>query len=200
MSFNPRSPCGERPGRVLRHLQRREVSTHAPLAGSDVLHRGRACRVGVSTHAPLAGSDAAVPSVPSCSASFQPTLPLRGATCHQCGRCDYQYVSTHAPLAGSDTAPVLRRRTGRVSTHAPLAGSDKASATSSQDFASFNPRSPCGERPWRKRPGAQRSRFQPTLPLRGATKINSILVQTKEVSTHAPLAGSDPWSAGPPRR
>ena len=78
-SFNPRSPCGERHGR--RPLRRRgAVSTHAPLAGSDVGvledEHGRH----VSTHAPLAGSD------------HQPCRMASGRS----------LVSTHAPLAGSD--------------------------------------------------------------------------------------------------
>ena len=38
--FNPRSPCGERPGPLQRVQGGHRVSTHAPLAGSD---RGRWC-------------------------------------------------------------------------------------------------------------------------------------------------------------
>ena len=33
--FNPRSPCGERPGGLVEVILHHEVSTHAPLAGSD---------------------------------------------------------------------------------------------------------------------------------------------------------------------
>ena len=103
--FNPRSPCGERyhgpqsdPGRL--------VSTHAPLAGSDAREsRSKALDSTVSTHAPLAGSDG---------------RHLRSAVYR--GR-----VSTHAPLAGSDCSTErCRAKPGRVSTHAPLAGSDHA--------------------------------------------------------------------------
>ena len=81
--FNPRSPCGERRPDLVGGDAEVEVSTHAPLAGSD---RPRARPVGrcrVSTHAPLAGSGRRVAGGPG--------VP--------------RLVSTHAPLAGSDCRP-----------------------------------------------------------------------------------------------
>ena len=123
--------------------------------------------------------------------SFQPTLPLRGAT----GRAD------------------RGREHGGVSTHAPLAGSDRVTSGWSARFSRFNPRSPCGERRYFDRFLTCASKFQPTLPLRGATPLLHLpkcrvcfnprspcgerlahyarhLVDN-HVSTHAPLAGSD---------
>ena len=100
------------------------VSTHAPLAGSDVLVGAGRVDGRVSTHAPLAGSD------------------LKGL-----GAIHHDLVSTHAPLAGSDGAGARARHRRVVSTHAPLAGSDARGWTScTASAASFNPRSPCGER------------------------------------------------------
>ena len=55
----------------------------------------------------------------------------------------------------------------------------------------FNPRSPCGERRFDSREKWSRAMFQPTLPLRGATGLIFALERMREVSTHAPLAGSD---------
>ena len=81
----------------------------------------------VSTHAPLAGSD---------------DTTAQAATHHN--------VSTHAPLAGSDWYFIFAINASGVSTHAPLAGSDIS-------LALF---SPCAQ-------------FQPTLPLRGATRLPS---------------------------
>ena len=57
----------------------------------------------ISTHAPLAGSDITPAVFPRKGGKFQPTLPSRGATepagvLYQAGR-----ISTHAPLAGSDS-------------------------------------------------------------------------------------------------
>ena len=104
MRFNPRSPCGERPGSLCAHRCSGAVSTHAPLAGSDVVFdRGLVGHDGVSTHAPLAGSD-------------------HGRARYGAGR----RVSTHAPLAGSDVVNMMAfTNLESVSTHAPLAGSDE---------------------------------------------------------------------------
>ena len=82
-------------------------------------------------------------------AEFQPTLPLRGAT----PRCDRTAPdgARFNPRSPCGERPVLLDRVGAgdlVSTHAPLAGSDNA----------YNAMT------------AEQREFQPTLPLRGATK------------------------------
>ena len=79
---------------------------------------------------------------------FQPTRPLRGATCgHRisAGACR---ISTHAPLAGRDYSVNLIDRFPVISTHAPLAGRDSVKATAN----------------------SAKALFQPTRPLRGATR------------------------------
>lgn len=100
---------------------------------------------------------------------FQFTLPLQGATA--CGRKGDAsiVISIHAPLAGSDCRRDLEN-------------------TSSPDF---NPRSPCGERPyWRVRCFIL-SLFQSTPPMRGATVRMLIEDILTLISIHAPHAGSD---------
>ena len=146
----------------------------------------------VSTHAPLAGSDLTIRLGADTTELFQPTLPLRGAT-QQIGGLGRQHrVSTHAPLAGSDQCRCLLLLVGVVSTHAPLAGSDLIAFCSPSFCAcSFNPRSPCGERPFQFSNASWAQQFQPTLPLRGATYNAGAGDDTLAVSTHAPLAGSD---------
>ena len=61
--------------------------------------------------------------------SFQPTLPVRGATLAEALEGEYQFISTHAPRAGSD---MLRSVSSAfayiISTHAPRAGSDSSRA------------------------------------------------------------------------
>ena len=126
------------------------VSTHAPLAGSDDhgndIHNG----FGVSTHAPLAGSDF------SGGARYRGRLvsthaPLAGSDNAALGLLQQLIVSTHAPLAGSDPALHLLGRRFGVSTHAPLAGSDEHNL--------FHV--------------LIKLKFQPTLPLRGATSART---------------------------
>ena len=56
-----------------------------------------------------------------------------------------------------------------ISIHAPLAGSDNCGKRSWTTSVYFNPRSPCGERPYGVIVGFLLFLFQSTLPLRGAT-------------------------------
>ena len=150
--------------------RKHQVSTHAPLAGSDVSASwtsGREARFQPTL--PLRGATMPGRCV-SFHCMFQPTLPLRGATrlrplypliyFHSfnprspCGERHGQAVrnavqlgvSTHAPLAGSDHVRPVDGQASDVSTHAPLAGSDRG---------------------------------------------RIVLAVTAHVSTHAPLAGSD---------
>ncbi len=78
--FNPRSPCGERPGGPCSHgCSSSEISIHAPRAGSDTSPR-RAAPNG----------------------AFQSTLPVRGATLVVNAVAVGANISIHAPRAGSD--------------------------------------------------------------------------------------------------
>ena len=102
-------------------------------------------------------------------------------------------ISTHAPLAGRDSEFLTPVEAVPISTHAPLAGRDLSVARMDGHPAYFNPRAPCGARlkdacaRGRKciisthAPLAGRDfgkfdipvgslKFQPTRPLRGATK------------------------------
>ena len=102
------------------------ISTHAPLAGRDML-----------VSAWIAGSTDFNPRAP-CGARhagklidvlrfvFQPTRPLRGATADDAlARLRAMNISTHAPLAGRDRLRQdLLPPAVRISTHAPLAGRD----------------------------------------------------------------------------
>ena len=93
--------------------------------------------------------------------------------------------------------------TGRhISIHAPRAGSDVCRKNPCSDSKNFNPRSPCGERPWRqwkssrfnyfnpRSPCGERrgggyaavrpiNTFQSTLPVRGATKVLRSVPESK---------------------
>ena len=56
------------------------ISTHAPLAGRDIIFHPHPKGHGISTHAPLAGRDDSDLASGSIGILFQPTRPLRGAT------------------------------------------------------------------------------------------------------------------------
>ena len=124
---------------------------------------------------------------------FQSTLPVRGATRQQ----------------------LLHDMPQRISIHAPRAGSDMPARSAPLSSSYFNPRSPCGERLDVLDYYPLVDAFQSTLPVRGATpnfgrcerrrdyfnprspcgerrKIHGFDQRRhKEISIHAPRAGSD---------
>ncbi len=79
-SFNPRSPCGERPESEIRQVTPCSVSIHAPRVGSDIILccNAKVARKFQST-LPVWG---ATPSLPNYATEhmFQSTLPVWGAT------------------------------------------------------------------------------------------------------------------------
>ena len=85
--FNPRAPCGARPGRPAVPGTANRVSIHAPLAGRDLLRADRwHGRRQVSIHAPLAGRDSSTVPLIGGQAGFNPRAP--------CGaRQSWRYVA-----------------------------------------------------------------------------------------------------------
>ena len=140
---------------------------------------------------PVRGATSALPHHPEISL-FQPTLPVRGATRPAREAGGTWRISTHAPRAGSDSCRGRDFILLFISTHAPRAGSDGYIMTS-QIYPHI---------------------FQPTLPVRGATRIipkckratinfnprspcgerqaRTCTVRCSSwISTHAPRTGSD---------
>ena len=78
-------------------------------------------------------------------------------------------ISIHAPCTGSDGQNRHFRQRHRISIHAPCTGSDNATIRVPLPVDYFNPRSLHGERPAALSPRRRGSRFQSTLPARGAT-------------------------------
>ena len=198
VDFNPRSPRGERqmpaitlagtiqfqptlPSRgatpsTTRVFSTIVISTHAPLAGSDMLS-GRLLMINsiISTHAPLAGSDQSCHSHLCCRVYFNPRSPRgerprrtswpesrgyfnprspRGErpTCRRSSTVSPKFQPT-LPSRGATLIEVTFTGAVGISTHAPLAGSD-------------------GRR--QHHPPVHLG-FQPTLPSRGATPTFSTL-------------------------
>ena len=128
---------------------------------------------------------------------FQSALPLRGATRRCRGRNQpASAISIRAPLAGSDLRTSLRSIPTLISIRAPLAGSDLPLVATTHPHPYFNPRSPCGERPWFLVTSKMEPIFQSALPLRGATEHLLHHAAQLLISIRAPLAGSD-WPAKP---
>ena len=78
-------------------------------------------------------------------------------------------ISIHAPRVGSDQAIRAMEEAGNISIHAPRVGSDFGAFVRKRESDDFNPRSPCGERPYEVYTVSCGVKFQSTLPVWGAT-------------------------------
>ena len=86
-----------------------------------------------------------------------------------------------------------------ISIHAPLAGRDYGALCILHKLEGyFNPRAPCGARPFIHHQGISSEGFQSTRPLRGATARTPPTRSGSQISIHAPLAGRD-FSSRKPR-
>ena len=84
--FNPRAPCGARPGRRALSWHRQGISIHAPRVGRDFrLSRPSPIRLG-----------------------FQSTRPVWGATRYRARFVDGHLISIHAPRVGRDQRAIHR--------------------------------------------------------------------------------------------
>ena len=100
----------------------------------------------VSTHAPLAGSDVFRAGLKLADVGFNPRSPCGERPVLLGGFSVSKHVSTHAPLAGSDAACLLMKRPNDpFQPTLPLRGATEEKFFLT-DFRCFNPRSPCGER------------------------------------------------------
>ena len=142
--------------------------------------------------------------------------PRAGSDLHRAGQRIPGAISIHAPRAGSDGKTRERLWRGEISIHAPRAGSDRrSSARTSATCCYFNPRSPCGERPYAlgkvhgirqisihaPRAGSDMARrghsrpdcdFNPRSPCGERRHTGRLAGRNIRISIHAPRAGSDP--------
>ena len=148
--------------------------------------------------------------------TFQPTRPLRGATRFQEQSNRREEFQPTRPLRGATWRSEEKAAVFVISTHAPLAGRDLLPTTLAPSSSYFNPRAPCGARHHEYDSCPRHSKFQPTRPLRGATRSGyqqqhphthfnprapcgarqgqfPAKIVKIEISTHAPLAGRD-WT------
>ena len=117
---------------------------------------------------------------------FQPTRPLRGATVSRFCSCVYLPISTHAPLAGRDyRSEVLSMYIG-ISTHAPLAGRDRWGSDPRHTGSHFNPRAPCGARPWQVGLSKKFINFNPRAPCGARLEKSRLMYYNFNFNPRAP--------------
>ena len=122
--FNPRAPCGARLPRLASLMQDGHISTHAPLAGRDLVRHAGPIVVDISTHAPLAGRDLVVAGI----------------------KIFRKDISTHAPLAGRDHSRDSNRHPCLDFNPRAPCGARRRRKEYRRLFRYFNPRAPCGAR------------------------------------------------------
>ena len=189
--FQPTRPLRGATANASKGASKRDISTHAPLAGRDAIAAkrptyradfnprapcgARLCHkfhifptIRFQPTRPLRGATL-YKLIDTESNKFQPTRPLRGATKKLDSLTGHGLISTHAPLAGRDAGFMHRLSAFDISTHAPLAGRDYIPIENSDLSIGF----------------------QPTRPLRGATNQTEYKHDYQGISTHAPLAGRD---------
>jgi len=130
--FNPRTPRGVRPGRLIRDLCRKAISIHAPREGCD--HRtnwtdGR--RWYFNPRTPR-GVRPVRSQNPNKGDLFQSTHPARGATVRPALVLNSEtFQSTH-PARGATHSCALKRVATNISIHAPREGCDRTDNSKSR--------------------------------------------------------------------
>ena len=170
------------------------ISIHAPRTGSDCKSRSKrlskrtfqstlpargatdpltnvAISCGsISIHAPRTGSDRNTSHTISTQEHFNPRSPHGERLKYQRDVNIVIKFQSTLPARGATKARAQRWNRLVISIHAPRTGSDPSSATAAASACDFNPRSPHGERRIHTSAHLQaNSKFQSTLPARGAT-------------------------------
>ena len=166
-------------------------STHS-LRSATVRDANSRQHVTVSIHALLAECDRICPDQPPPHQGFQSTHSLRSATERRLlTACLYiQFQSTHSLRSATDDVKLVSVFP-LVSIHALLAECDTMVSHAVRVVRGFNPRTPCGVRPF---PAALHQwflQFQSTHSLRSATYHFLMEDGNEKVSIHALLAECD---------
>ena len=156
-------------GRFVAAIYEFVISIHAPRTGSDFGVIQLDPTKLISIHAPRTGSDDDGRTRNRRKEDFNPRSPHGERHAEPAERRTRQYFNPRSPHGERRVALARASGRGNISTHAPRTGSDPCCWRLSTRWTNFNPRSPHGERHDLTPPDERRSRFQPTLPARGAT-------------------------------
>ena len=154
------------------------ISIHAPRTGSDPVCDRVWALPDISIHAPRTGSDEKIAKKCGKGLVFQSTLPARGATAFSPLPHVAVPISIHAPRTGSDAkvAPASRVDLEFQST-LPARGATTPTLTRRRRTTYFNPRSPHGERPFRRRSFRRRGYISIHAPRTGSDSAECIMVK-----------------------
>ena len=177
------------------------VSIHAPRAGRDYRPRGgRSPRQSFNPRAPC-GARRDVWDVEKLAESFNPRAPYGARQPHYIGICQKQLFQSTRPVRGATGIHGASVTVHVVSIHAPRAGRDLLCGCCQGRHWRFNPRAPCGARPWRSKSITVTLEFQSTRPVRGATTSSLPNPRTiRRFNPRAPCGARPPMERNSPHR
>ena len=146
--FNPRAPCGARPGGRACNTPTFLFQPTRPLRGATDIFCSSVWIETISTHAPLAGRDSSIWVLFLLLSIFQPTRPLRGATIAPVLLWNTAPFQPTRPLRGATrNLRALPLRNSVFQPTRPLRGATFVAFGMEVINDDFNPRAPCGARP-----------------------------------------------------
>ena len=125
--------------------------------------------------------------------TFQPTLPVRGAT--PASARSWRYVedfNPRSPCGERHEIVAGQANVNQFQPTLPVRGATQHLSAQDTAFPNFNPRSPCGERPVRHKRRVHVRPISTHAPRAGSDFPGFLPSQISPISTHAPRAGSDP--------
>ena len=189
--FNPRSPCGERRNHEDQEGKTYKFQPTLPVRGATAFIAASRTRQSISTHAPRAGSDRVHRRPADTPIHFNPRSPCGER--HQTSPygASQEYFNPRSPCGERLSRVCPGGCPAGFQPTLPVRGATQSPTHLQILQANFNPRSPCGERPKYSAFAGWVGIFQPTLPVRGATGLCETEGGPFCISTHAPRAGSD---------
>ena len=168
-NFNPRSPCGERPGRPARLRRSQRFQSTLPVWGATGSRgKGDDLPKDFNPRSPCGERQLFCREYRG-DLRFQSTLPVWGATGGLPTAARRREFQSTLPVWGATNVQVSVLGPGLISIHAPRVGSDGI-LTGVDDG---------------------KGGFQSTLPVWGATLVLELQERRGEISIHAPRVGSD---------
>ena len=100
-NFNPRAPCGARPFLLHHNADGSAFQSTCPLRGTTYGQRCPYARMMISIHVPLAGHDKGTLNALKETIEFQSTCPLRGTTTSKSASSPPTQFQSTCPLRGT---------------------------------------------------------------------------------------------------
>ena len=188
--FNPRAPCGARPGNVTVPIFAVTVSIHASHAGRDLCPADcHPCKPGFNPRAPC-GARPAVMTQEETQDAFQSTRPMRGATETAMRRRAHVMFQSTRPMRGATIFVLEISTPPTFQSTRPMRGATVLVSCPESSLRCFNPRAPCGARPRNRLHTVCQGVFQSTRPMRGATRMCLSASMSLRFQSTRPMRGA----------